>query len=259
MPFSEPSPWWQSFFDRDYLAIWEQVFPPELNEAQALAIWRLLELQPGCRILDAPCGWGRLSLPLARLGATLLAADQSADMITAAESLRHDASPRQLSYRQHDLRTPLPETGFDAALNVFTSFGYGSEDDDLAIFRTLHAALRPGGRLLVETNHRDLMCAFIARGSKLSLRLPDGTLFLDNAEFDPLTGVAHLHWYWHGPRGAGEKHALWRCYTPTEILALLARAGFRFEAAYSGFTPQPFKAEGPEAGGRLCIVAVRPE
>lgn len=255
---SDAQPWWLSFFDRDYLAIWQQVFPPDLNDAQARAIWTMLELQPGCRILDAPCGWGRLSLPLAHLGATVLGVDQSAEMIGAAESLRHDASPRRLSYLQHDLRTPLPHSGFDLALNVFTSFGYGSENEDLAIFRSLHAALRPGGRLLVETNHRDLMCAYIARGSKFSLRLPDGTLFLDNAEFDALSGVAHLHWYWHGPRGAGEKHAIWRCYTPTQILALLERAGFRFDAAFSGFSSTPFKAEGPEAGGRIALVATRP-
>ncbi len=253
------SPWWQSFFDHDYLSIWDQVFPAETNQTQAGALWSMLGLQPGCCLLDAPCGWGRLSLPLARLGAVVLGVDQSETMIATADQRRGDLPPDRLRYLRHDLRQPLLESGFDVALNVFTSFGYGTEDEDLAIFRTLHDAVRPGGRVLVETNHRDLMCAFIARGSKFSLRLPDGTLFLDEAQFDSLSGVSRLNWYWHGPRGSGEKHADWRCYTPTQILTLLQRAGLQFQSAFSGFSNAPFKAEGPEAGGRLAVVAIRPE
>jgi hypothetical protein len=51
----------------------------------------------------------------------------------------------QVAYRRRDLRRPLPETGFDAALNVFTSIGYDGDEDDLAVFRALRAAVRPGG------------------------------------------------------------------------------------------------------------------
>lgn len=252
-------PWWLCFFDHDYLSLWEQVFVPETNHAQAGALWSMLDLQPGCRLLDAPCGWGRLSLPLAGFGATILGVDQSETMIQAAEARRGELPPGRLRYLRHDLRQPLPESGFDAALNIFTSFGYGSEEDDLAIFRTLCTAVRPGGRVLVETNHRDLMCAYIARGSKFALRLADGTVFLDEAQFDPISGIARLNWYWHGPNGSGEKHADWRCYTPTQIVALLERAGLRFQSAFTGLSKTPFKAEGPEAGGRLAVVATRPE
>lgn len=155
------------------------------------------------------------------------------------------------------MRTPLTQTGFDVACNIFTSFGYGTEEEDLAIFQTLRGAVRPGGRVVVETNHRDLMCAFIARGSKMSLRMPDGTIFLDEPDFDAISGVVTLNWYWSGPSGSGEKHALWRCYTPTQIVVLLERAGLRFDGAYQGLSKTPYKAEGPEAGGRLAVVAVR--
>jgi hypothetical protein len=65
-------------------------------------------------------------------------------------------------------------------------------------------ALRPGGRVLVETNHRDLLCAFISRASKASVRLPDGTLFIDDPDFDAISGVVSLNWYWSGPNGSGE-------------------------------------------------------
>jgi 2-polyprenyl-3-methyl-5-hydroxy-6-metoxy-1,4-benzoquinol methylase len=249
--------WWQTFFDQDYLRIWGQWQTEEASAKQAAELWSMLDLSPGCRLLDAPCGWGRLSRPLALLGATVLGVDQSETLLAAAEGQRGELPPERLRYLRHDLRNPLPETGFDVACNIFTSFGYGTEEEDAAIFRTLRGAVRPGGRVVVETNHRDLMCAFIARGSRLAMRLPDGTLFVDESDFDAISGVVSMNWYWSGPSGSGEKHARWRCYTPTQIVRLLESAGLRFAGANKGLSKTPYQAEGPEAGGRLAVVAVR--
>ena len=249
--------WWKTFFDQDYLRIWEQLFTEEANSKQAAELWSMLDLKAGCRLLDAPCGWGRLSRQLALRGAIVLGVDQSETLLDAAEARRGGTPLGQLRYLKHDLREPLQETGFDVACNIFTSFGYGSEEEDLATFRTLRGALRPGGRVLVETNHRDMLCAFVSRGSNGSRRLPDGTVFIDEPDFDAISGVVTLNWYWSGPSGSGEKHAKWRCYTPTQIVWLLERAGLSFAGAYKGLSKTPYKAEGPEAGGRIAVVAVR--
>lgn len=249
--------WWETFFDEDYLKIWGQVFTDEINAKQASELWSLLDLNAGCRVLDAPCGWGRLSRRLASLGASVLGVDQSETLLTAAEAQRGDLPMERLRYLRHDLRKTLPETGFDVACNIFTSFGYGTQDEDIATFRTLQCALRPGGRVLVETKHRDMLCALISRGSKGSMRLSDGTLFIDDSDFDAISGVVSLNWYWSGPSGSGEKHAKWRCYTPTQIVGLLERAGLGFVGAYKGLSRTPYTAEGPEAGGRLALVAAR--
>ena len=251
------SEWWKAFFDEDYREIATQMFSDETSAKQAGELWSMLDLKPGCRLLDAPCGSGRLSHPFAMLGAVVLGVDQSEALLAAAERQRGDLPRDRLQYLNHDLRLPLAETGFDVACNIFTSFGYGTEEEDLAIFRNLREAVRPGGRVVVETNHRDLLCASIARGSKLSMRLPDGTIFLDDPTFDAISGIVTLNWYWWGPRGSGEKHAEWRCYTPTQIVSMLERVGLRFAGAYQGISTIPFKAEGPDAGGRLAVVAIR--
>ena len=52
------------------------------------------------------------------------------------------------------------------------------------------------------------------------MRLADGTIFLDQPDFDAISGIVTLNWYWSGPKGSGEKHIRWRCYTPTEIVGL---------------------------------------
>ena len=251
--------WWKTFFDQDYLKIAGQMFTEEDNAKQAAALWSLLDLVPGCRLLDAPCGWGRLSRPLALLGATVLGVDQSEMLLAVAEAQRGELPPEQLRYLRHDLRTPLLETGFDVACNIFTSFGYGTAEEDLALFQTLRKAVHLGGRVVVETNHRDLLCASLACNARHARRLADGTLFLDEPAFDPIAGVVTLNWYWSGPQGSGEKHAQWRCYTPTEIVCLLERAGLRVVDTYGGLSKTPYTAEGPKAGGRLTVIAVREE
>ena len=78
------SEWWKTFFDDEYLRIWGQMFTEDANAKQAAALWSMLDLEPGSRLLDAPCGWG-LSRPLALLGATVLGVDQSETLVATAE------------------------------------------------------------------------------------------------------------------------------------------------------------------------------
>jgi cyclopropane fatty-acyl-phospholipid synthase-like methyltransferase len=137
--------WWKSFFDADYIRIWGGWFAGERTAAEVEGLWQLLRLQEGSRVLDAPCGYGRLSRPLAERGAAVLGLDQSEALLKHAEAERGTLPPDRLRYLRHDLRQPLPENGFDVAINVFSSLGYGTEDDDLAILRHLCSAVRPVG------------------------------------------------------------------------------------------------------------------
>src|SRR5438132_795994 len=124
--------WWQTFFDNDYLRIWEGVEAPGKTERQVSGLWTVLGLTEGSAVLDAPCGYGRISHALAERGARVLGVDLSTDLLEEAERRRGDMPTDRLQYRRHDLRTPLQESGFDAALNVFSSLGYGTEEDDVA-------------------------------------------------------------------------------------------------------------------------------
>ncbi len=249
--------WWKDFFDADYIHIWGSFFPPERTAGEVDGLWQLLGLREGSRVLDAPCGYGRLSRPLAERGAMVLGVDQSATLLKHAESERGNLPAERLRYLHHDLRQPLAEGGFDAAMNVFSSLGYGSEEDDLAILRNLCVAVRPGGLVLVETMHRDLAVVNFLRGAKPSRRLDDGTLVIEEPVFDPIAGRVNTCWYWSGPKGSGQKPGSLRAYAATELVALIQKAGLRFRSAHRGCSPEPFKAEGPDMGGRLALLAVR--
>jgi len=172
--------WWQVFFDADYVRLWGQGDVAGSVDAQVSGLWSLLGLHEGSRVLDAPCGYGRLSRPLAERGAIVLGVDQSRALLDHAERGRGDIPTARLRYVLHDLRRPLGEGGFDCALNIFTSLGYGSEEEDVAILATLRTAVRPGGLVFVETAHRDLAATFLAQGAQPSRRLPDGTLVIED-------------------------------------------------------------------------------
>ena len=164
--------------------------------------------------------------------------------------------PERLRYVRHDLRAPLGESGFDAALSLFSSLGYGEEADDAAILGTLAAAVRPGGKVAVDTMHRDVLAARLAREAVPAHRLPDGTLLVEEARFDPVAGRVETTWFWAGPRGSGQKSASVRVYTITELVRLLEGAGLRLEAALHPDTGAPFSPAGPTLGGRVLLVAV---
>ena len=246
--------WWEQFFDEDYVRVWATV--SKAGDEEAASLWRILGLSEGSRVFDAGCGYGRVSLPLARLGAQVLGVDQSAPLLAEAERRAMDVDPRRLRYVRHDLRAPLGESGFDAALSLFSSLGYGEEADDAAILATLRSAVKPGGKVAVDTMHRDVLAARLAREAIPAHRLPDGTLLVEEAQFDPVAGRVTSTWFWAGPNGSGQKTASIRVYAITELVRLLERVGLRLEAALHPGTGAPFSPSGPTLGGRVLLVAV---
>jgi SAM-dependent methyltransferase len=251
------SDWWRGFFDADYLRLWEGAEAPEKTDKEVAGLWALLGLRPGSRVLDAPCGYGRISQGLATRGAQVVGIDISADLLAAAERRRGELALPGLRYLRHDLRTPLPESGFDVALNIFSSLGYGSEADDRAILSNLRDALAPGGRVFVEGMHRDRAAVLLAGGQRPADRLADGTLLIEQPRFDPLAGRVETTWYWSGPAGSGQKSASIRVYSATELVRLLESAGLRVTAAHEGCSVDPFVKPGQAIGNRLGLLAER--
>lgn len=247
--------WWESFFDQDYASLWSGFFRPEETSLQVEQLWELLKLKPGSRILDAPCGYGRQSRPLAERGAQVLGVDQSRELLDKAELERGGISEDRLRYRRHDLRLPLSEDGFEVAINIFSSLGYATQAEDLAILENLCASLKPGGLLFVETNHRDAVVTRLYRSDQVALRLPDGTLMVEEPVFDSITGRVETTWYWSGPSGRGQKSASLRLYSATELVRLVEKAGFQLRSTHCGCSLEPFRGRDPVREERLGILA----
>jgi len=103
--------------------------------------------------------------------------------------------------------------------------------------------------------HRDAVVALQSGDVQIAQRLSGGTLLIDEVQFDPVAGRVHSTWYWSGPTGSGSKSGSVRLYTITEWVKLLDRAGLTFRSAHRGCSAEPFKAEGPDMGGRVGLLA----
>ena len=141
--------WYDEFFGGLYARVLAGTFDEARSLKDARTVKRLLKLRKGARVLDIPCGMGRLTLPLARMGLIMTGVDLTGRYIKQA---RRHAKQESLDvgFRQDDMRKVDFDSTFDAAFNWFGSFGYFSDADNLNVCRCMYKAVKPGGQFLVD-------------------------------------------------------------------------------------------------------------
>jgi len=117
-----------------------------------LVAW--LDPQPGERVLDLGCGTGALTAAIAGLGAEVEGVDRDEAMLAVARR----AQPG-LSFRRADAQTLTVDGLLDA---VFSNAAMHWMPDQDAVIARVAAALRPGGRFVVEMGGRRNIAAIIA-------------------------------------------------------------------------------------------------
>ncbi len=170
-------------FGDDYLHFYGSQLTDERNDRDTDEIVSLLGLQPGHAVLDAPCGHGRISNRLAERGMHVVGVDASMPFLHIARE-----AGAKVDYQLGDLRE-LPVDGpFDSVISWFTSFGYFDDDGNRRVLAEYRRVLRPGGRLLVETqNHDEFVRRFTPAPFSHAVKVGDD-LMIDTNEFDCLTG-----------------------------------------------------------------------
>ena len=226
------APWWATYFGDDFYDLHVDLFPEELSRSEVAGMIELLQVPAGGSILDVPCGWARHTRLLAEAGYHAVGTDLSHALISRA------ADQRQLAVA--DIRRqPFRSNSFDAVINVFTSLGLFLEDaEDLAALREAFRLLKPGGRLLLESMHRDDVIAHYAERDRWRLR--DGTEVRVQRRFDPVAGTSREKLRWKRADRQGEKQHALRLRTATEIDALIRGAGFSSVTYYGDWSGSPF-------------------
>jgi enediyne biosynthesis protein CalE5 len=106
---------------------------------------RVLELEPGHRVLDFACGSGEPTLAIAPLVApgVVLGLDVSGSMLAIARRRARLRGIHNVRFRRADIaRVRLPR--FD---RIVSRFGLMFVEDVPATLRHLHGSLKPGGRI----------------------------------------------------------------------------------------------------------------
>lgn len=242
-------PWYEDFFDHNYLRIYEPFLPAEKNAQEAEQILARLNLAPGNRILDLACGYGRHSIPLAKRGYKITGLDLSATLLTHAQQ---EATNQQVSvaWEQADMRSIPFKQEFDAVINIFTSFGYFEQEaDNLLVLKQIYQALKPDGLLLLDTVYQVRLVRSFTPHS--IIHYDDGLTVLEERHFDLQTSrneVKITLLYPDGKRGE-HSHSM-RLYTFSELSNLLTAAGFSVQASYGSLDGSPLTMD-----SRLVLLA----
>ncbi len=215
------SGWWETFFDPFRAAF--DMFTPKVNNAQTRYFIKRLQLKPGHKFLDCPCGVGRIAVPMARLGIKVTGVDVTRAYLDELDKL---AAAKKLPIKTicKDMRRINFKNEFDAAANIWTSFGFfEKEEDNFLVLKKAHQALKPGGRFLLHVVNRD----FVVRHFRPTDWFKVGdTILMEDRTFDFETSTMREDWTIIKDGQESHYKTDIRAYAYHEILAMFERARF---------------------------------
>ena len=237
---SDQPGWWQEFFSGPAVDFVLRFRDWETTHAEANFIQESLGLPVQAKILDVPCGGGRLALELASRGYQVTGVDFSLPLIEHAGA-GAGAGARGLSvdWECRDMRD-LPWTGeFDGALCFWSSFGYFDEQGNADFLRAVSAALKPGAPFLLDTPLIETRLPEMESEERVWWPVGD-LLALEERRFDHVDSRVESQWTFVCEGRVERKRLSLRLYTYRELCCMLEEAGFGNHRAYGSLDWEPF-------------------
>jgi len=243
-----PIDWWSDFFNGLAVEFWRVAIPEDVTRREADFLWRHLKLVPGARVLDVPCGAGRLAIPIGLRGARVTGVDVSAEFVEAS---RQEAARAGVhgEWIRGDMRDLPAGAGFDAAFCFGNSFGYLDEAGNRAFLAALSAALRTGARFALDYGQtpESIFPRLVPRQEAEI----GGMRFEEETRYDALSGRIENRFTISRGERSETKLASQAVHTVREIVRMLDEVGLSTRAIYGSADEQPFDL-GAE---RLLVVA----
>lgn len=149
---STPDNWFEDFFHGVTLDLWRQAIPPKQTTAEAEFILDHLKCESGARVLDVPCGNGRLSFEMAQRRLRVTGIDISREFIEEARSTQ-DRRPAAagIEFVLGDMREIQATAIYDGGYCFGNSFAFFDYENTRTFLRSVQRALKPNARFLIQT------------------------------------------------------------------------------------------------------------
>lgn len=217
--------WYKDFFKNPF---YNPASPAAVAKApmEVKFVLQQLRLKKGARLIDVCCGPARHSILLAQKGMNVTGYDYSSDYLKEA-AVRAKRKRVHLNLVRGDMRELKFKAEFDAAINLFTSFGYFQKfSDDMKVLKGVARALKPGGLFMIDVVNGDFV-----RGKFRDrdwMRLNNGSYHLEESVFTAdKTGVFNT-WTLISKTGKVSKKVFFcRLYGKRTLSAALSTAGLK--------------------------------
>jgi SAM-dependent methyltransferase len=219
-----------ALFDEDYLLFNAARITDHTTDQEASLVWTLLALDDRTDVLDLACGHGRMANRLAGMGARVTGLDATPRFLDLA---RADATRRGVAvdYVDGDMRSLSWRDQFDVVLSWSTAYGYFDDDQNRSVLAQVHQALRPGGRLLLELNHKD---GLLPHWMPATVTEVDDGILIDQRTFDPISGRSNATRTIIRHGRVKRSSYFVRLFSFTELRDWLREAGFHTVLGYAG-------------------------
>jgi SAM-dependent methyltransferase len=139
-----------SFFNSVYKDVWKKLIPNGLTEAEVDFIMETAGLQPGDKVLDIMCGYGRHSIELGKRGIDVTSIDNLNEYIEEIKANAHQQNLPVRGIKAGILEVELQEN-YVAIICMGNSFSFFNKEETSQILKKLSLSLKPGGILIINS------------------------------------------------------------------------------------------------------------
>jgi SAM-dependent methyltransferase len=238
------SDWFKDFFAGATLDLWRRAKAPSVTEDETDFLIEKLSVAFGGRLLDVPCGNGRLSNPLALQGYRITGVDLCAEFIqeaTATSQAGHLTDSNDYAVPEFivgDMRQLLGLGEFDGAYCMGNSFGYFDRTGTKRFLSSLAGCLKSKARFVLDSSM--IAEAFLVNGAEREwLQLGDMYMLVEN-QYDCVSSAVETTYTFLRNGQEEKRSAVHWIYTVGDLSDMLNEAGFTTLELLSSMESEPF-------------------
>lgn len=241
-----PDNWFEDFFHGVTLDLWRKALPPEQTQREADFLVKMIKCGRDARVLDVPCGNGRLSFALAKRGFRVTGIDiseefieEARDLITGVSNPPADAGGPDPEFILGDMRYLELDSIYDGAFCFGNSFGFMDYEGMDKFLRGVANALKPRSRFIVNT----AMAAesVLPDFEEQSCHEIDDIVVTIKERYAATESCIDSEYVFERDGKTESRKARHWIYTAAEIQRMLERTGFSVIDCYGSLKGEPFK------------------